>query len=70
MNEQDYKYLIAAYQQKTLEILSQLIVSEAKNRQLNDTNETLSSKIKEQQVEIDKLSAKTKRGAKTEGDFE
>jgi uncharacterized coiled-coil protein SlyX len=70
MNEQDYKYLIASYQQKTLEILSQLIVSDAKNRQLNDLNETLSAKITEQQKEIDKLSVKTKRVVKAEEDFQ
>jgi len=70
MNEQDYKYLIASYQQKTLEIFSQLIVSDAKNRQLNDLNETLSAKITEQQKEIDKLSVKTKRVVKAEEDFQ
>lgn len=66
MNEQDYKYLIAAYQQKTLEIFSQLIVAEAKNRQLNDVNEALSVKINEQKKEIEKLSAKPKRVSKEE----
>lgn len=66
MNEQDYKYLIAAYQQKTLEILSQLIVAEAKNRQLNDTNETLSVKLNEQKKEIEKLLTKPKRVSKEE----
>jgi predicted RNase H-like nuclease (RuvC/YqgF family) len=66
MNEQDYKYLIAAYQQKTLEIFSQLIVAEAKNRQLNDVNEALSAKINEQKKEIEKLSAKPKRVSKEE----
>jgi len=69
MNEQDYKYLIAAYQQKTLEILSQLIVSDAKNRQLNDANEALSVKINEQKKEIEKLSTKSKRVTKEE-DFQ
>jgi len=66
MNEQDYKYLIAAYQQKTLEIFSQLIVAEAKNRQLNDANEALSIKINEQKKEIEKLSTKPKRASKEE----
>ncbi len=66
MNEQDYKYLIAAYQQKTLEILSQLIVAEAKNRQLNDTNEALSVKLNEQKKEIEKLLTKPKRVSKEE----
>jgi len=69
MNEQDYKYLIASYQQKTLEILSQLIVSDAKNRQLNDANEALSVKINEQKKEIEKLSTKSKRVTKEE-DFQ
>lgn len=70
MNEQDYKYLIATYQQKTLEILSQLIVVESKNRQLNDINDTLTVKINEQQKEIDRLSGKTKRTAKADEDFQ
>jgi uncharacterized coiled-coil protein SlyX len=70
MNEQDYKYLIATYQQKTLEILSQLIVAESKNRQLNDITEALNVKISEQQKEIDKLSSKTKRTTKAEEDFQ
>lgn len=70
MNEQDYKYLIATYQQKTLEILSQLIVAESKNRQLNDINDALTTKVNEQQKEIDKLSAKTKRSTKVEEDFQ
>lgn len=69
MNEQDYKYLLASYQQKTLDVFSQLIVAEAKNRQLSDLNESLNKTIGEQQKEIEKLSAKPKRG-KAEGDFE
>jgi len=69
MNEQDYKYLIATYQQKFFEIFSQLIVAESKNRQLNDTNEALSAKIVEQQKEIEKLSGKPKRVQKEESDF-
>lgn len=69
MNEQDYKYLITTYQQKFFEVFSQLIVAESKNRQLNDTVELLNAKINEQQVEIEKLSSKSKRVSKPGDDF-
>lgn len=69
MNEQDYKYLIATYQQKFFETFSQLIVAESKNRQLSDNIELLTTKINEQQIEIEKLSTKTKRTTKVDDDF-
>lgn len=66
MNEQDLKYLIASYQQKTFDLLSQSIANDAKTRQLNDLIETLTAKVEEQQKEIDKLTQKSKRTAKTD----
>jgi outer membrane murein-binding lipoprotein Lpp len=68
MNEQDYKYLLATYQQKCYDFLSQCIASDAKVRQLSDLVEALTSKVNEQKQEIEKLK-KTKRGAKVEEDF-
>lgn len=41
MDEQDYKYLIAAYQQKSFELLSQLIAAEARIKKLTEFVETL-----------------------------
>lgn len=58
-SEQDFKYLIAAYQSKSTELFNQSIGSDAKVRQLTDIIEQLSQKINEQQEEIEKLS-KTK----------
>lgn len=68
MNEQDYKYLIATYQQKSFELFSQSIANEAKIRQLNDLVEALTTKVNEQKQEIEKLSQKTKRVTKNESD--
>lgn len=68
MSEQDLKYLIATYQQKTFELFSQSIANEAKIRQLNDLVEALTTKVNEQQQEIEKLSQKPKRTTKTEND--
>ena len=70
MDEQDYKYLITTYQQKIFDILSQLIASEARVKKLIDTIESLNLKNKQQQEELDKLSQKSKRNTKTEGEFE
>ena len=70
MDEQDYKYLITTYQQKIFDILSQLIASEARVKKLIDTVESLNLKNKQQQEELDKLSQKSKRNTKTEGEFE
>jgi hypothetical protein len=43
MDEQDYKYLIATYQQKSFELLSQLVVAEAKIKKLTELVETLNN---------------------------
>ena len=72
-SEQDFKYLIAAYQSKATELFNQSIGSDAKVRQLTDIIEQLSQKINEQQEEIEKLSkTKTTRSTKNQkdvGDF-
>ena len=68
MNEQDYKYLIATYQQKSFELFSQSIANEAKIRQLNDLVEALTTKVNEQKQEIEKLTQKSKRTTKIESD--
>ena len=70
MNEQDLKYLIASYQQKSFDLFSQSIANDAKIRQLNDLVEALNNKVKEQQEELDKLNTKPKRTTKSDaGDF-
>jgi len=70
MNEQDLKYLIASYQQKSFDLFSQSIANDAKIRQLNDLVEALNNKVREQQEELDKLNSKPKRTTKSDtGDF-
>lgn len=64
MNETDLKYLIASYQNKSAELLTQGVVSDAKIRQLTDTIAQLSERINKQQEEIENLS-KTKTTRKT-----
>ena len=66
MTEQDLKYLIASYQQKSFDLLSQTIASDAKVKQLSELVEVLTTKINEQNEEIDKLTSKPKRTTKTE----
>ena len=61
MNEQDLKYLIMSYQQKSYDLFSQSIANDAKIRQLNELVEALTTKVKEQQEELDKLKSKTKK---------
>lgn len=68
MNDQDYKYLLATYQQKTFDMLSQVISYDAKIRQLNDLVEALTSRVNEQKEEIEKLK-KAKKNTRAEGDF-
>lgn len=69
MNEQDYKYLIATYQQKSFELFSQSIANDAKIRQLNDLVEALTAKVNEQKEELEKLKSKPKR-EKVQEDFQ
>ena len=56
MDEQDYKYLMASYQQKSFDLMSQLVATEARVKKLTDTTELLNAQIIEQQKEIDKIS--------------
>lgn len=45
MNEQDLKYLLLSYQQKSFDLFTQLVASEAKNKNLNDIVENLKKQI-------------------------
>lgn len=65
MNEQDLKYLISAYQTTSSELFTQSIATNAKIRQLTDVIEGLTTKIKEQQEEIESLKQKPKRTTKS-----
>ena len=69
MNEQDFKYLIASYQQKSFDLFSQSIANDAKIRQLSDLVEALTKKINDQQEELTKLKTKPKRSNTKEEDF-
>ena len=70
MNEQDLKYLIASYQQKSFDLFSQSVANDAKIRQLSELVDALTKKVNEQQEELDKLKLKTKRSTgKAEEDF-
>lgn len=68
MNEQDYKYLIAAYQQRCFDMLPQLVSLDAKVRQLSDLVEALTNKVNELKEENEKLK-KTKKITKQEENF-
>ena len=65
MSETDLKYLIASYQQKSGDLFTQSIATDAKIRQLTDTITQLSELVNTQQEEIEKLS-KTKTTRKTQ----
>ena len=69
MNEQDFKYLIASYQQKSFDLFSQSIANDAKIRQLSDLVEALTAKVNEQKEELDKLKSKPKRTSTKQEDF-
>ncbi len=45
MNDQDLKYLLLSYQQKSFDLFTQLVASEAKNKNLNDIVENLKKQI-------------------------
>lgn len=65
MNEQDLKYLIASYQQRSFDLFSQSIANEAKIRQLNELVESLTKQINEQNIELEKLKTKVKKPTST-----
>lgn len=68
MNEQDLKYLLSAYQQKSFDIFTQLVASEAKVKNLTDVIEALQTKIAQLNSENEKMK-KTKKVEKLDGDF-
>ena len=65
MNEQDLKYMISTYQQKSFDLFNQLIASDSKVKQLSDLVEALTKKVNDQKEEIEALTNKTKRTTKT-----
>ncbi len=65
MNEQDLKYLVATYQQKSFDLFSQTVAQDAKIRQLTEMIEQLSKQLQEQ-TPPKKTSSSTK---KDEGTF-
>lgn len=58
MNEQDLKYMVSTYQQKSFDLLSQVIAAESKVRQLSDLVQVQSKQIQSQAEEIEKLKSK------------
>lgn len=62
MGEEDYKAIIATYQQKSFELFNSNIVLETQVG-------TLRSQVEQLSIELEKLK-KPKRGAKVEGEFE
>ena len=58
MNEQDLKYMVSTYQQKSFDLLSQVIAAESKVRQLSDLVQAQSKQIQSQAEEIEKLKSK------------
>jgi hypothetical protein len=65
MTEQDLKYLISSYQQKSFDLLTQSIANDAKVKQLSEVVELLTTKVNQQNEELEKLK-KPKRGSKIE----
>ena len=62
MSEEDLKLVLSKYQQKTFELFNQNIVLETQVEKLNVMVSNMSA-------ELEKLK-KSKRGTKTEGEFE
>jgi len=58
MNEQDLKYMVSTYQQKSFDLLSQVIAAESKVRQLTDLVQAQNKQIQSQVEEIGKLKSK------------
>ena len=65
MNEQDLKYLIASYQQRSFDLFSQSVANEAKIRQLNELVESLTKQINDQNTELEKLKTKVRKPTST-----
>ncbi|AYR01720.1 hypothetical protein [Synechococcus phage S-B43] len=73
MNENDIKYLISSYQTTSNDLFTQSIATNAKIRQLTDLVEALTTKVREQEAQIESLKSvdqkpKTTRTKKTAGD--
>ncbi len=68
MTEQDLKYLISSYQQKSFDLLTQSIANDAKVKQLSEIVELLTTKVNQQNEELENLK-KPKRRTKSEKDF-
>lgn len=66
MDENDLKYLIAAYQSKSADLLSQVVAAEAKNMKLQQMVEILSKQVKELELKV----TKPKRSTKSTQEFE
>jgi hypothetical protein len=62
MSEEDYKAIIATYQQRSFELFTKNIVLETQVG-------TLRSQVEQLNVELEKLK-KPKKGTKVEGEFE
>lgn len=62
MSEQDYKYLLLSYQQKSFDLFTQNIALDSKVKQLSELVESLTTKVN--QLE----SQKSKRTAKSEAE--
>ena len=61
MTENDYKNFIAVYQQKSADFFAQIVALEARLMSSNQLIEALTSKVNEQNAEIEKLKAKSTR---------
>jgi uncharacterized coiled-coil protein SlyX len=70
MNDNDYKSLILVYQQKAFDLFSQVVALEAKMNIANKTIESLSSKVSEQENELNKLLSKTTKKTSTKTDID
>ena len=67
MTENDYKNFIAVYQQKSSDFFAQIVALEARLMSSNQLIEALTSKVNEQNAEIEKLEAKnTRKTTKTD----
>jgi prefoldin subunit 5 len=66
MNEEDYKAVIAGYQQKSFELFNQNVVFEAQINNMKKTIETLSKELEKLKQE---KTTPTKRSSKATDEF-
>ena len=69
MNEQDYKTLIATYQQKSFDLFSQVVALEARLNTSNQLVEALTTKVNELNSQLEKK-AKPRKTTSTKIDSE